>query len=240
MSKISKRKIKIAIGLFVFGIVSKLILSVCRDSIIIQFGIHIYRTSNIYFTVWCVLTFLLLVCCSVIYRKKIKAEKQSSVPEAPAPSLSVSGDLDPNKMYQILSDYALRAELPGEQILQIAMQLKTMDIYQEKLENLLRNNGAESLDDAKDILDEVEQSLCKAIRKVINYIEVSDANSKEDLTLLSRELDSCQKTCENLLEQVKDFLFALADFLNQQGEDKSVSEIMETYRQCILRTIESK
>lgn len=89
----------------------------------------------------------------MIYRKKIKAEKQSSVPEAPAPSLSVYGDLDPNKMYQILSDYALRAELPGEQILQIAMQLKTMDIYQEKLENLLRNNGAESLDDAKDILD---------------------------------------------------------------------------------------
>ena len=143
-------------------------------------------------------------------------------------------------MYQILSDYALRAELPREQILQIAMQLKTMDIYQEKLENLLRNNGAESLDDAKDILDEVEQSLCKAIRKVINYIEVSDGNSKEDLTLLLRELDSCQKTCEGLLDQVKDFLFALADFLNQQGEDKSVSEIMETYRQCILRTIESK
>lgn len=237
---ISKRKIKIAVGLFVFGIISKLILSVCRDSVIIQFGIQKYRITSNVFTVWSVVTFLLLICCIVVYRKKIKAEKQSPVPEAPAPTLSVSSDLDPNKMYQILSDYALRAELPGEQILQIAMQLKTMDIYQEKLENLLRNNGAESLDDAKDILDEVEQSLCKAIRKVINYIEVSDGNSKEDLTLLSRELDSCQKTCENLLEQVKDFLFALADFLNRQGEDKSVSEIMETYRQCILRTIESK
>ena len=68
---ISKRKIKIAIGLFVFGIVSKLILSVCRDSIIIQFGIQKYRITSNVFTVWSVVTFLLLICCIVVYRKKI-------------------------------------------------------------------------------------------------------------------------------------------------------------------------
>ena len=57
---ISKRKIKIAVGLFVFGIISKLILSVCRDSVIIQFGIQKYRITSNVFTVWSVVTFLLL------------------------------------------------------------------------------------------------------------------------------------------------------------------------------------
>ena len=106
-----------------------------------------------------------------------------------------------------------------------------------KLANLLSNNGAKNLSDTQDVLDQVEQYLCKAVRKVINYIDVADEHSEKDAKVILEKLETCYKDCQAQLDQVKEFLFIMAEFLNKQGSDDTTPETLDVYKQCILKSI---
>lgn len=232
-----------AAGAFLALLLLRILLVVGRDSIVIQYGIHLYQLFCNGITVALIATVLLIILSAVrLILSLIQVKKASELapePAAPEPKavLSVSKELDSAKLYEILTAYAAKSKVASKELLQCAMQLRTMDLYQEKLANLLQNNGAETLSDTKDVLDKVEQYLCKAIRKVINYIDVSDENSAKDAQMILQKLNACYQDCQKQLDQAKEFLFVMAEFLNKQGGDDTSPEMLNVYRTCILKSI---
>lgn len=235
----------VAIGL-------KLILAACRDSIVIEYGIHLYRVLNTVSIVAVAVCTAALAAAGILLAYRIISSKKAKSEEAEKESdarreagerkavLSVRKEMDSAKLYNILTEYASKSNAASEGLLKCALQLKTMDVYQEKLSRLLENNGVTSLSDTQEVLDKVEQYLCKEVRKVINLINVSDEESIEDAERINAQLRQCYKECQVQLDQVKDFLFTMAEFLNRQGSDDTTPETLEMYKKCILESIEKE
>lgn len=238
-----RRHLIVVGGALLVLLLLRFLLVVTRDGIVIQYGIHLYQLFCNGVTIALIATVLLTILSvarlvlSLIQVKK--ASEPAPEPSKPEPEavLSVSKELNSAKLYEILTSYAAKSKTASQELLQCAMQLRTMDLYQEKLANLLQNNGAETLCDTKDVLDKVEQYLCKAIRKVINYIDVSDENSEKDAQVILQKLNACYQDCQKQLDQVKEFLFVMAEFLNKQGGDDTSPEMLNVYRTCILKSI---
>ena len=117
-------------------------------------------------------------------------------------------------------------------------QLSEMDKHQENLEKLLQNNGAETLSDTKDVLDQVEQYLCKNIRKVLNFLEIADPTKNKETDKVNQQLDDCIADGEEKLGQVKQFLNAVVEYLNQQGDGDEEIKMMELYKNTILEVLQ--
>ena len=120
------------------------------------------------------------------------------------------------------------------------MQLDIMDEYQEKLVHLLETNGADSLSNTNEVLDQVEQYLCKNVRKVLNYMDVADEDNERDVEQVSLRLTACHEEGQKQLQQVQEFLFALAEFLNKQGDDDNSMDLLNIYKSTILSSIQDE
>ena len=217
---------------------ARLAVSAAKNGFIIQYGIHLYNAMNKALTALLILSAVCVIALAVIaWRKREQSKPKLEPKPEPEAVLSVAKDLDSNKLYQMLTSYAAKSQDSSELLLKCAMQLQTMDVYQAKLANLLEDNGVTSLSDTKEVLDKVEQYLCKEVRKVINLINVSDEGSAEDAERINAQLKKCYKECQIQLDQVKDFLFAMAEFLNKQGSDDTTPETLEMYKKCILDSI---
>lgn len=210
--------------------------TVGRDSIVIQFGIQAYRVITTVVVIAIAIIAILFVVALVRYLKSAVKQRPSAPPE-PEAILSISKNLDSAKLKEKLVSYATKMESLELEFLKCVEQLSTMDRYQAKLEHLLDNNGAVALSDTKDVLDKVEQYLCKAIRKVLNYVDVVDEKSENDIEIIRQKLVVCHKDCRTQLDQVKDFLFVMVEFLNKQGGDDTTPETLDVYKQCILKSI---
>ena len=53
---------------------------------------------------------------------------------------------------------------------------------------------------------------------------------------VKEKLESCREENKKLLEQTRDFVYAMAEFLNKQGE-KTDTRLLESYRTTLLSTI---
>lgn len=162
-----------------------------------------------------------------------RAEELRRQKESP---LSVSGRMDPaelqNRMRQA-AEIAPSGIAPG--IRKIADEMAQMDRLQEKLNRLLKNNGADALGNTEDILDQVEQYLCRNVRKVLNYLDVLDWT--EDRAILSEKLENCRRDNAVQLEKAQELIVALTEFLNSQGDSGDTAETLEMYKQTILKSI---
>ncbi|MBR1930705.1 MAG: sulfite exporter TauE/SafE family protein [Lachnospiraceae bacterium] len=124
-----------------------------------------------------------------------------------------------------------------EPIGQCVGQLEQMDSYQERLSRLLATNDVHTLSDTEEVLDRVEQYICKNVRKVLNYMEVADPNSAEDVELLRTKFAACYGDNQEQLKQTQEFIFALTDFINQQGDSDNDLSMLEVYKNTILESI---
>lgn len=112
-------------------------------------------------------------------------------------------------------------------------QFEQMDDYQARFSKLLTSNGANALNDTEDVIDQVEQYMCKNARTVINFMMVADYDAEGDV---EQKLDMCYQENEKLLAQTKDFIYAMTEVLNSQG-GQSDTRLMETYKETLLSTI---
>ena len=119
----------------------------------------------------------------------------------------------------------------------ILRQMDEMNGYQAKLGRLLTNNGADYLDDTNGVLESVEQSILRKVRKVLNCFVVYETTSAEDVQKMRTLLQETRDSNEAQLNNVKDFLFAITDFLNKQGDDNSGAEKLDIYKRTILESI---
>lgn len=119
----------------------------------------------------------------------------------------------------------------------IIRQMDDMNGYQAKLSRLLTNNGADYLDDTNGVLESVEQSILRKVRKVLNCFVVYETDSAEDVQKMQTLLKETRDSNEAQLNNVKDFLLAITDFLNKQGDDNTGAEKLDIYKRTILESI---
>lgn len=254
-----KRKVKfiyvaIAVGCSAAACVC---LHLGMHGIIINYGIRFYRSvRNLLFSVSAVisLSVIALYILDTVKQRNWQAARDEEAAKAQVRRqeelrererhrevLSVSKKMDSERIKGLLMEYAARKwKAMAQPLMQLKLQLDMMDEHQEKLSHLLDVNGADALNNTEDILDRVEQYLCKNVRKVLNYLDVADEEKEKDVRLVEEKLASCHEEGQKQLQQVQEFLFALADFLNKQGEDDNTMEMLDIYKSTILSSIDEE
>lgn len=238
-------------------IVTVLLFNMNKDTMIINMGVRTYNKISsviplIEVIVLIIVAFVfLLTTFQEIRQVKKQMEEQAKAEEAAravkrtqdeeSEILSVSKKMDSMKIRDaLLSNASGKWNTLTPELTQIKKQLDEMDEHQETLTELLRENGATSLANTEEVLDNAEQYLCKQVRGVLNYMRVADEESPQDVQLVRQKLLLCKQESDDLLGQVQKFLFSLADFLNKQGSDDNSREMLELYRSTILSSIEEK
>ena len=164
----------------------------------------------------------------VLNEESLEAEKRKNA------KLSVRGDLDAKTVRELLVEESRgRWSFAYELIYECVEQMEQIDSYQERLKKLLMNNGAEALSNSEEVLDQVEQYLCRNVRNVLNFMEVADDDAADEVRV---RLMKCKEENQKLLTQTRDFVYAMADFLNNQS-GKADMRMLESYRNTILESI---
>lgn len=153
--------------------------------------------------------------------------------------LSVKKKLRNHELREILQENAAGQwhVIQGE-ISLCVRQLHDMDDDQERLNILLRHNDAQVLSDTEDVLDQVEQLMCRNVRKAINYMSISRSDRQEDVNRVRDEFAGCCSANGELLLDVQEFLVALTEFLNRQGESEIDVTMLESYKNMLRVSVE--
>lgn len=154
--------------------------------------------------------------------------------------LSISGKLDSSYIQKLLEKKADDEWISlDEQILCMRDQLEDMDRCQKRLSRLLSENGATSLSSTQEVLDKVEQYLCRNVRKCLNYMGAADPMEPDDIDMVSEHVDACITDNKEKLKQIDDFIRTVVEFLNKQGDEEAESSIslLDVYKKTILESI---
>ena len=225
-----------------------------KDMIVILYGISAYRIITKLLAavlalvlIWGIFLFvenLLYARRAVKGDEKLMAEYEEAKKEEERAAreekepLSVKKDMDSAKLRRILEREEVNKWPEYTQLIyKCITHLNEMDKQQEKLEHLISVNGADALSDTGDVLNDAEQYICKNVRKAINYMGVANRNNKEESRKVEEQLKKAVSENEKVLEQVSKFLFAMADFLNSQGDDGDEMQKLNLYKDTILKYI---
>ena len=161
-------------------------------------------------------------------QKQIEAEKQAR--------LSVNKDIDPQDLRRELNEQKSYSwAVFGPAIDELVAQFDKMDSYQERFHKLLVDNGANTLGDTEDVINQVEQYMCRNVRSVVNFMMVADTDATGKAEM-EEKLTKCIGENKGLLEQTRDFIYAMTEFLNDQG-GKADTRLLESYKDTLLKTI---
>ena len=217
-----------------------------KDAAVIKFGIRAYRMLRI---AACAAAGVMLG--AAVYSMKRNSDDEKTLKEARAEyaerkrleklnsaRLSVSGRLKNHELRKLLSQQSeVVWRAVSEPASKCVMQMKQMDNYQEKLHSLLAENGADSFSDAEEVLDGAEQYMCRNVRKVLNYMSVADPENADDVGMIREKLQECAAKNGEQISQTQQFVYAMTEYLNHQGEDGTSADMLEIYRAAILKSI---
>lgn len=230
----------------VLAILSELLLFLLKDTIIINIGISMYRTVGYAIHALFVILIVSAIAFALRNRKdaEIKAsllaqqERDKEAEKDKASYLSVKKELDPAELQYLLNKRNRPEEPPFVQRLYATSlhQMKLMDSYQEKLNNLIVANGADGLADSKNILDQCEQYICRNVRKIMNKAELSFSDTGMD----DPEYEQILQANENVLDKVNELMHSIVDFLNNQGDSTNEITMLDMYKSTIQDILSEK
>lgn len=225
-------------------------LFVTKDQIIINSGIKTTRILLIVFATLSVIISLCIIVDSILAIKKqndelakLKAQESENEEIEQRAVLSMKGKLEDKTIYQLLIDVyrekwsSINSEL-STNIIAIADQLNDMNTYQSKLEMLLIDNDANALTDASDTLEQVEQYILQQVRTIINYMNIYNKDNENDIQQLIEHTKKVRTINVLQLNNVKEFLVAITDFINSQGNDDTGIKKLNIYKTTIQKSLE--
>lgn len=167
---------------------------------------------------------------------EIRQDEIKSLESKKQARLSVSDDIDPAYLKTSLNAMADgKWKCYADTIYMCVKQFVQMDSYQERFHQLLVQNGANSLGDTEDVINQVEQFMCRNVRNVVNYMTVADDDDQGRASVYEKLCKSYEEN-QALLGQTKDFIYAMTDFLNSQSGEAD-TRLLETYKDTLLKTI---
>ncbi len=248
------KRFKVAAVFLAAAVVLRLLVSGLEDAIIVYAGVRLFGTLSLILNIATVIAgvvFILFLALMLIHGNEQK--KQEAMNEADShqgPVLKVKGELDPvqirdnliaesDKWLETISQlYPKERGEMSTAITGVKETMVQMDDYQLRLKNLLDNNGADALRDTEEVLDRVEQHICRNVRKLLNIMTVSSPKTQNDIDVVKLTATNCAEDNRRLLKTTKEFMVAITEFLNSQGDgDSSISEI-EVYKKALASQIE--
>ena len=239
------RRLLVLFGIFAVGLLGTFLL---KDEVIYFIGVRGLRTIRIILGAGTALTgisggvFGVTTISRLQDQAAIEQERNAFVEEnkrKQIANLSVKDKLENSRLRDMLKEKTANGwSVLSEPITQCVTQLEQMDSYQERLTRLLASNDVHTLSDTEEVLDRVEQYICKNVRKVLNYMEVADPQSAEDVALLQTKFAACYGDNQEQLKKTQEFIFALTDFINQQGDSDNDISMLEVYKNTILESIQ--
>lgn len=243
-----RRKVKGIFLLFCVFAVGLLGTFLTKDELIINMGIGALKGMRSFCIVGMAVTGLWgglagVTMANRLRKQEISAQKRQALAQAEekkhTANLSVKGKLENAQLRTLLQEKQQNEWVHFSQMIgQIIAQLAQMDNYQERLSRLLASNDVQTLSDTEEVLDRVEQYICRNVRKVLNYMEVIDPKGKQDVELLQTKLDACLADNQEQLRQSQEFILALTDFINRQGDSENDLSMLEVYKNTILDSIQ--
>ena len=231
-------------GTLLTGGACLLINTAWETSIIIQMGIRAFHTLQIASGVGSAAmlggTTVVGISQLIQHQRQLALTAQESVKQIEAkPDLKARGDIDPVKVKDNLESLYMSWDTAKfrDRFNKLFIEMSTMDSYQDKLKLLLDKNGAEALRDTEDILNKVEQHLCRNVRKVINTMLVLDCNVPGDQKTAAEVMDTCAENNDKLLESTKNFMLSVSQALNNQDGDEGTLQELESYKNILTRQI---
>lgn len=225
------KKIKILVLSLEF--IFLLLIIILKNSIIIGTGIRFY--THLFYLLIGLLVITLIVFAIMLLKDKSqeKAQKEILVKEEEKSNISSKKTLRNSQLRTILKDNANGEwSILSSEINKCIKQMEDMDEEQERLHVLLKTNDVDILSDTEDILERVEQCMCKNTRKIINYMSVYH-NDTEDVNQMKDKLSICYRNNGNLLKEVHEFLLMLTEFLNSQDENYDDTMLL-TYKETLI------
>lgn len=244
----SKKKIvKFPFVLLILLVIANVVIWFTRDNLIIYLGIRQYRMVDQAAKILLAVSAVLCVVLNIgrlIPRKTppsgaVSKDKAAKDKEKEA-VLSVRDKLSGEELLQMFTSYmehewdnTLPDRLSGECV----HQFEEIRDYRKRLHVLLENNDAAVLSDTEDMLADVEQHMYRNLRKVINYLSVANPRNEGDVRKTNEIMEECIRLNHEHLTQVQDFIYALTDYLNHQGESSADMNMLEVYKNTILQSI---
>ena len=231
-----KRKLPIAASiLLILAAAAFIVLLVEKDNFVIYYGINAFRAATMIMAA--VVGFLVLLTVILFLLGGRGHEKEAAPAEEEAPPLSVKGKLQNESLRKLLKQAGEgKWNTLSPELSVMISQLEQMDTYQERLHSLLQENDVKALSDTEEVLMQAEQSLCQNVRRFINYMNVFDEN---DIEVMRTSASKTIRKNKEQLSQVRDFVVAVTDFVNQQGSSHQDPDMLNTYKNMILESLES-
>lgn len=235
-----KKKKGIIAALIVLLLVSAgvIFLGFEKDNIVIYLGIGAYRVLHTIFLALEGAAALVFVIVALLTIRSGKKETKSEPKASKAPSLSVKEKLHNASLRELLSAEADgRWKSLSPELHTTIRQMEQMDTYQERLHSLLKENDISALSDTEEVLEQAEQSLCQNVRKILNYMGVFD---EKDVDVVRTSVQKTNEKNQEQLNQVRDFVVAVTDFVNQQGTAHQDPDLLNTYKNMILDSLKEE
>ncbi|MBE5870802.1 MAG: hypothetical protein E7294_06045 [Lachnospiraceae bacterium] len=249
MIKTGPKKIAQRAAITLIILLSCLFVLLGKNNCIVYLGIGAYKWVRTILMI-CAATSAVNLCGHIfayVHQKRktqlqdrLRSREESDETKRNTAVLSVKEELENDRLCAMLE----KAEQAEWQILQTELgqcrrQLAEMDELQDKLTGLLQTNEADSLSDTEEILEKVEQQICKNVRKVLNHIQIRDPSDQGDQVSAREKIQECVQDNEAQLGQTKEFLYALAEFLNRQGENENDVSMLQIYKETILDSLKN-
>ena len=249
MIKTDQKKIQVRSVIFLILLLLCLFILAGKNTCIVYLGIGAYKWIRAALVIGTVGSFADLaghIGVSLVREKKaalqdslrsrereIEAKKNTAV-------LSVKEELENDRLCELLEEAGKSEwQMLNTELSKCRKQMAEMDDLQDKLTGLLKTNEADSLSDTEEILERVEQQICKNVRKVLNHIQIRDPEDPSDLESAREKIQECVRDNEAQIGQTKEFLYALADFLNQQGDNENDASMLQIYKATILDSLKN-
>lgn len=218
--------------LWVISVIACILIPICKDIIVIHYGIRVYRSvSTDFLFIVSVLSVIVMVC--IVFDRK----HNCIMDDVAETESSIFNDYERRKLYNDIYDEVggkwEGLKLPLGKLLR---NLDDMGEQRNSLKRLLENNASEDILDTPELLHKVEDCMYTNVRKLLNYAYVI---SESDESYMLSKIDDCRKKNKALLKQAKDFTLAVADYINSSVDDDDRSlALIKTYRDTVLVTID--
>lgn len=224
-----------------FSLLVNALVRLNRDDIIINSGYSRWRTYSTIATILMVVSIVAIIVIFVISLLRFAQQKKAAANEAlrqreserAAQSKQKLEDPEDVQKYfrELWREYQDSPRPGGKEMSkrarEIADQLQGMNNYQQRLEVLLTINDIGAMQSAREILQQLEDAICRASKLAINqYIATEDPVAFVEAAKLV--IESNQKK----LDGVEKYLTTLADYASKQDGDMDDAEAsLELYCQ---------
>ena len=206
-------------GIFTAAMIGVAIIAVniFKDTIVAYSGIGRYSM------IINILALCMAVICLYLLEQFIKAKKEK-IQERCAKKYRLtketkrSGRLEPTLIRKELDDEigrwltrlkdtdSKKAEEMSSGRRSVKDTIKDINEMQYSVKKLLEDDKTEVLEDTEDILDDIEQRICRNTRKLINVMTITSIWSDEDYAAVMQAMSECIENNRLLLEKAKGFM----------------------------------